>query len=860
MFTCSGINLKRIRNFVLNKKIFIIFNLGLMLLTATMVRAGDIAVSVKHTSNIERGIQVNWTNANYANYRLYIEKDGVGSLYWQSFTSTTKTWHDGSLSPGVRRYKVKGCDTNGICSAYSPWSANITIKPEVMATPVVSLDSPTSITVKWNKSIYSNATYTLDIEKDGQSYPQSGLTAGFRYWSAGVLSPGVRRYRVQVCYSGGACSEFSPWSEKVTILPAKMDPPTVARIGNVTQVSWHDHGVDTSYNLRFIKNGVTYYRTGLTAPTISFTDLPPGIRTYQVQAYTAQTTTEYSNFSTKDIIFPVQYPDLTVSQQGTHIAVNWPVFGSDVSGYADPDISYTLDIEKNLVSYPQENLTVLTKSWSAPSGGERRYRVKTCYQVETCSNFSAWSSIVYTDYDPKYPPANLTKTRGGTDKIFPLGWYSESTNPVVLEYLKNKVNIANFYGFFRKTETQQTEILNNLQDNNLIAMPVVPIEHGNIAQTYKDLITDWQGYPAIAGYMLADEPTRDESFKPASYIEIASKAVNDHDSTKNRFLVDDALAFGIGDDIAYTDSRFTFTGGAFPDCSSANNTGSAAAEIGDTYLTHVDVPVFDIYPISIHCPVLTVRNLLVPNRLKKLTEKMRSISPVKPVVIVLQAWGEGAYGASRRKPTMTELRYMTYSSVVHGARGVLYYSFKSANELSSEEIKVLKSTAQIEDIETELSQNVHKVIMNMKALNLPDLIMNDTSELPVVGINASINNEISHEANLGINHLLVKYAANSYYLIVVNDSLNTYGNVNYSIGGRTISTVTIKNDYYNNSYEYEKIDSPGVIETKYNANTDIVPPLDINNTGMAINVTSNNTFVEDKLEPFQVRIYDIKLN
>jgi len=104
--------------------------------------------------------------------------------------------------------------------------------------------------------------------------------------------------------------------------------------------------------------------------------------------------------------------------------------------------------------------------------------------------------------------------------------------------------------------------------------------------------------------------------------------------------------------------------------------GKAAATYGDI----TDILMVDWYPVP---------HLKLDSVLEELDTARSHCLPSKPIWMVIQAfdWREHRQGnptAPRigRYPTRLELRFMTYSTIVHGAKSIFYYSFQSPSGIT----------------------------------------------------------------------------------------------------------------------------------------------------------------------------------
>jgi hypothetical protein len=93
------------------------------------------------------------------------------------------------------------------------------------------------------------------------------------------------------------------------------------------------------------------------------------------------------------------------------------------------------------------------------------------------------------------------------------------------------------------------------------------------------------------------------------------------------------------------------------------------------------------------------------------TRRMQFASPEKPVWMVLQAFGwkdllkedDGISDVLHRRPTAHELRFMAYDTIVHGARGVLYWGTTHIEKSSQLWNDLLITVRELADLQSVLS-------------------------------------------------------------------------------------------------------------------------------------------------------------
>jgi len=125
-----------------------------------------------------------------------------------------------------------------------------------------------------------------------------------------------------------------------------------------------------------------------------------------------------------------------------------------------------------------------------------------------------------------------------------------------------------------------------------------------------------------------------------------------------------------------------------------------------------DIVGCDIYPVPLHPRVghsdLTDRHM---SSLGAYTARMQAAAPGKPVWMVLQGFGWGDIQPDQaeeirkelRRPTLAETRYMAYDTIVHGARGILYWGTHAVEKDSPFYADLLKVVSELRDLQPVLS-------------------------------------------------------------------------------------------------------------------------------------------------------------
>ncbi|MDX3775602.1 RHS repeat-associated core domain-containing protein, partial [Chromatiaceae bacterium AAb-1] len=259
----------------------------------------------------------------------YRVQQRVNNGSWQAEvdTGTAKSKIFPPQVTGSYQYRVRACNVNNQCSAYSNVSntAVILAVPAVPRTPEALVASVNSISVRWGDitppidpcEMYGaccepgrECTIPLTVG-EGTVLAAAPMSSGsFSYrvrqrvnggaWQTDIstgtaisrtfsaLATGSYQYQVRACNANNQCSAYSAVSNSVTIaaVPAIPARPAVSLNGNTVTASWNAVSGATSYRIqqRF-NNGSwqTLINTG-TATSRAFSGLSAGNYQYQVRA------------------------------------------------------------------------------------------------------------------------------------------------------------------------------------------------------------------------------------------------------------------------------------------------------------------------------------------------------------------------------------------------------------------------------------------------------------------------------------------------------------------------------------------------------------------------------------------------
>jgi hypothetical protein len=187
-----------------------------------------------------------------------------------------------------------------------------------------------------------------------------------------------------------------------------------------------------------------------------------------------------------------------------------------------------------------------------------------------------------------------------------------------------------------------------------------------------------------------------------------------------------------------------------------------------SYAIACDVAMWDEYPLMDTMATM-------PHRLGRVAETSRKTREVAgrearaiPMMAALQAYGlkdkkgKENYAVGdvnrRRNPAYDELRYMTYSSIIHGARGLFYWVHYRADSL--------------------LEAHVHNVVQELHANQIPELAYGRDLGALVSHAELDADGELKDKND---SSLLFREKDGAYYLVVVNDSRQTLETVRFTV-------------------------------------------------------------------------------
>lgn len=185
------------------------------------------------------------------------------------------------------------------------------------------------------------------------------------------------------------------------------------------------------------------------------------------------------------------------------------------------------------------------------------------------------------------------------------------------------------------------------------------------------------------------------------------------------------------------------------------------------YTEACDIAMWDRYPLIPGLPNLpseirqvaeSAHDLLITIRREQQPSPMIIKKPM-PIIAVLQGYGEFDKDGNqnfpgppdeRRDPSVEEVRYMTYTSIAHGARGILFYTYNRASSIVEDRVEAI-----IQEIKTITPDGLDTLIMNKPYSHF---------------VRSNRDDEDSDgDGRIDINYFLRKNDTNHYSLIVVND-------------------------------------------------------------------------------------------
>ena len=163
------------------------------------------------------------------------------------------------------------------------------------------------------------------------------------------------------------------------------------------------------------------------------------------------------------------------------------------------------------------------------------------------------------------------------------------------------------------------------------------------------------------------------------------------------------------------------------------------------YATSLDAIMANLYPV--YDEEISFKTSALEAVARDVKRAMRAVREENKIglIYLLQAFGDGAW--ERRYPTYEEERYMTYTAIIHGARGIMFWAhYRSRNERFRRDLRILLS---------ELKPLI-PVIMSGSLDSLADV---DSQDI----------------------HLIFRSWKVEYYLFAVNDSRRILSSVEFTL-------------------------------------------------------------------------------
>ena len=334
-------------------------------------------------------------------YKLYQNGSAVASTTGSMFSRVL-------TSPGSYRYQVQACNISG-CGALGA-AKTVTVaaaKPAVPGNVTASL-SGNDLTLSW--TAVSDADYYQLEYRDGSG---AWTPSSSRYYSGShtwydIPALTASSYHLKACNQGG-CSAWSAASNAVTYapLPATPGTPSVVSNGTSNTLSWtavsnaDDYAVEVNFN----DNGWSSVGR-VSGVSITWDNLPPGTRSYRLQACNASSCSAYSPVSESITTYAVpDIPGKPVAQATeTSITLSWQTVL-----YAQ---WYQLQYQDGSAGWEDVGgtFTGTGQTWGNLQGiSMRSYRIQGCNEAG-CSGWSDPSNAVSLSSKPIEPePEPVTR-------------------------------------------------------------------------------------------------------------------------------------------------------------------------------------------------------------------------------------------------------------------------------------------------------------------------------------------------------------------------------------------------------------------------------------------------------------------
>ncbi|MBA6237274.1 MULTISPECIES: fibronectin type III domain-containing protein [unclassified Colwellia] len=331
---------------------------------ASIANGHDITVSwnaTANTSHYYRQVSVNggaWQNRNRYNTTSILLLDQEARSY---------------------RYRVQACNSDEICSDYSPASDTVTAAPKK---PEATVINGNEIRVSWVAN--ANHYYRQVSINNGEWQNKT------RYATTSILLLDQQersyRYRVQACNPNDICSDYSKASDQVTIVGPK--PIATVTNGNEIRVSW-ESSPDGEYYTREVNiNGAGWQNaTDFTTKTAVF--MHQQARTYEYRVRVCYSLNDCSPYSlaSEPVTAAPPKPLATISN-GNDITVSWI---ADAHHYYR-QVSINEGAWQNRNRYETNSVVLVDQQ-----ARSYRYRVQACSLDEVCSDYSLASEPVKSE-------------------------------------------------------------------------------------------------------------------------------------------------------------------------------------------------------------------------------------------------------------------------------------------------------------------------------------------------------------------------------------------------------------------------------------------------------------------------------
>ncbi len=354
----------------------------------------------------------------------------------------------------------------------------------------------------------------------------------------------------------------------------------------------------------------------------------------------------------------------------------------------------------------------------------------------------------------KTGPENTALVHVEGKPTFPLGWYSNLDTTVfqamkaggmntVLPY-SGENTIEKIGRFMDAAARHDLTVLVEIRRKEVLAINSGKRDFGELLSMVRNLMTKEN----LLGWYLIDEPhLQGEKGISPSVCKMMYDSIKAVDPRHPVFIVDTQWGWS----------------------------GQWDADRSKSYAIACDVAMWDEYPLMDTMGVMPSRLFRVAETSHVAHEVVSREERSIPVVGVIQAYGYynrarkenfpvGDTGR-RRDPSYEELRYMTYSSIIHGSRGLFFWVY-------------YRTDAQIE-------QHVHTMTKELHTHRIPDLVYRaDLDSL----VSSETHSGDADRNGLGDVNFLFREIDGHYFLLASNDSPHKLEHVQFAID----SSLTVK--------------------------------------------------------------------